>query len=858
MKKLLTLFIVFCLHSTFAQINDDFSDNDFTNNPIWIGTTSDYIVNAGQELQVNNTVAGTSNISTPHNLSTLDNIEWHLLVRQTFSPSTSNYGRVYLTSSTPTITAATEGFYLQFGEAGATDAVRLMKIIGGISTEICAGTAGQIANSFGVGVRVVRSAAGLWTLSIDPTGGTNYTGSFQGTDVVNLVGTHFGFQAVYTASNANKFYYDNIYVGPEILDVLPPSLVSVTAINTNQIDVLFNEAVAGASLLLTSNYVINPLQTISGVMLDGTNAGLLHISLSSNLVNGQINSLSVLTIADLVGNTTTNLTSNFQYLVGEVAVKGDLIINEIMTDPSPVLANLPEVEFIEIYNKSTKFIDLTGWKLGDLSTDGTVTSGFISPGQYKLLIATGSATDYPNGITVTSFPSINNTSETVYLKNPAGQVMDKVAFTDDWYQSEGKKDGGYSFELINPNDPCSDQSNWIGSFSQFGGTPSAVNSVYSISPDVLAPQLLAINAIGLNEVEVLFSEKVDSVSLANAVVTVLPNLSVLNWSISEKYVSEATITFTQNLVASQLYEMTLVNVQDCWLNSVNLTSKFALADTALAGDLIINEILFDPATGGYDFVELFNTSTKVLNLKDVIIANFDNDTISNPKQFTSNYTLFPNDYVVFTQDSIYIKNTFPATVSGKFASLSLPSLDNDSSTIYVIQYSKVLDKVSYLEDWQFQLLDATENKTLERIDPKGTSNVKENWRTAAESIGFGTPGRVNSQFQNVSVNGDFGTTEAYFSPDSDGDKDVLVFYYSMEEAALLGNLVIYDDAGRQVKKLFSNELLAVKGTYTWDGTTDETLKAPVGIYIAVFEANSLDGKNGFKKKIALTLSGKIN
>ena len=154
--------------------------------------------------------------------------------------------------------------------------------------------------------------------------------------------------------------------GDEIVDVQPPTLVSATAITNSQLDLLFSEPVGGANLLLTSNYTINPSVVVGAVSVDGTNAALLHLNLASSLTNGQNYTVTVSTMEDAFGNTATNLTGNFSYLIGETAVKGDILISEIMVDPSPVIG-LPELEFIEIYNKSSKYIDLSNWKLGDQS-----------------------------------------------------------------------------------------------------------------------------------------------------------------------------------------------------------------------------------------------------------------------------------------------------------------------------------------------------------------------------------------------------------------------------------------------------------------------------------------------------------
>jgi hypothetical protein len=851
-----TLFIALALLFPFLvwnQVIDDFSDGDFTANPIWNGTNSTYIVNTGKELQLSNSVAASSYLSTPHGLSTLDNKQWELLVRQTFAPSSSNFGRVYLTSSSADLSTNPDGFYLQFGEAGATDAVRLFKIVSGVSTQICASPDGQIAASFTTRVKVVRDNTGLWKLFVDASGGTNYGTPYTGTDVTALVGTHFGVFQTYTASNASKFYYDDIYIGDEIIDTQAPSLISSSVITNSQIDLLFSEPVGGTTLLQTSNYIINPAIPVSNVSVDGTNGALLHLLLGTALTNGQNYTITISSIEDVFGNTATNLSGNFTYLVGETAVKGDLLISEMMVDPSPMIG-LPELEFIEIYNKSNKYIDLSGWKLGDQSGDGTISSGFINPGQYKVLCATANIPSFPGSIGVTSFPSYNNSNDEVVLKDNIGMLIDKVSYTDDWYQDPIKQNGGYTLELINPNDPCSDASNWIASNNPNGGTPGTQNSVYNSTPDTQIPHITSLIALNPNYLEVHFSEGMDSSSLVNATLATNPNLTVQSISVAASFSNQAIVTFNENLTLSQHYTLSYGPVSDCWLNATTLSGDFVLADIPEANDLVINEILFDPISGGSDFVELYNRSSKVINLNDLVIANLHEDTV----EFTQNYFLNPGSYVVLTPDSNYQKNTFPEAVPGRFYKTALPSLNNDSSTIQLIFNTFVIDKVSYHEDWHLPLIDDTENKTLERIDPEGASSNASNWHTAAETIGFGTPGKINSQYQSGSVSSTFGTTEPIFSPDNDGFQDVLLFQYHFD-IGMIATLKIFDNQGREVHTLFSSELLGQQGSFTWDGVMANNQKAPIGIYIAVIEAFSVDGGGKqFAKRVGFTLAGKLD
>lgn len=858
--RLYLLFSILVLKTfTYGQVIEDFTDGDFTNSPTWTGTTTDYIVNSSQQLQLNNTIAATSYLSTPHQLTTLNGKEWRFYIKQSFAGSGSNYGSVFLTADNADLTLVQNGYYLQFGEAGSTDAIRLYKLENGSSSVICSGSDGQIVNSVTASIRAKRSATGEWNIFADFAGGDSYVLQATGNETSTLLGTNFGFLNVYTASNATKFFYDNIYIGNEIFDVAPPVLDTVIVISVSQIDVKFNEAITQLSGELISNYSITPTIGATSIAIDGTDPSLFHFTLNGNLINGTTYSLSASNIVDLVGNNATQQSKNFQYLVSDLVLKGDVIITEFFPDPSPVIG-LPEVEFIEIYNKSNKIFNLQGWKIGDASAEGTLGIGWLLPGEYKVLTATANVPLFSvQAIGVTSFPSLNNAGDDIVLKNNGGLILNKLSYTDDWYKDEIKKAGGYTLELINPNDPCSDEDNWIASNSMTGGTPGAVNSVNNLTPDSEAPTVDLLLALAPNFLEVHFSEGMDSSSLATALMSFNPSLAIQNRFIVGQYPTQFTIQFNQNFVPSQIYNINLENIADCWLNDTIIIGQFVLADYPEKGDIVVNELLSNPLTGGSDFVELHNTSSKIINLKDWQLANY-SSSAQGPgsiKVITQNYFLAPNDFVVLTKDSAFIKNNYPFVSAGKFIFIELPAYNNDSGTVFLLFNDEVYDKISYIKEWHFKLIDDLKGKSLERIDPKGISNDIYNWHTAAETVGFATPGKKNSQFNPGVFNGTFSFSSEVVSPDNDGFEDVLQINYQMAEPGLLGKVTIYDDRGRLVRTLFSNELLGTSGTFYWDGTKDGQAKASIGVYVFIFEAFSTNGGVFFTKRVAITVAGKL-
>lgn len=856
MKTLLLISQLSLFTIGFSQISENFSDGDFNTNPSWSGTTGDYIVNASLELQTNLTVSATSYLSAAHGLTNLDNKEWRMRVKMTFSPSTSNFGRIYLIANGANPTTNPDGFYLQLGEALAVDAVKLYKQIGGIQTLVCTGTAGQIASAFTIGIRVTRDIAGLWSLFVDPLGGTNYVFEASATDVQNLLGTHFSWQCVYTSSNANKFFLDDIYVGNILIDNVAPALISATPIGPNALDVLFSEPLNQLIAENPSNYDLLPFNSFNTAILDGSNPNLVHLTTIFPMMNGNSYTLFALNMEDLVGNDSLSQSVNFNYIIPEQPLPGDVIINEFFADPTPSVG-LPELEFVEIYNRSTKYLNTNKWKVGDASTDGTISATILAPGEYKILCATTSTTFYPGALGVTSFPSLNNAGDNIVLKDSNGIVLDLIVFTDAWYQDAFKMDGGFTIERINPTLPCSWDKNWIASINVNGGTPGAQNSTYSAIPDTQAPYFETIFAEAPNSLKISFSEPMDSLSLVNALLLVQPSLTEISRSIPATQPTEMTFLFSPNIIPSQDYSFTLQNVEDCAGNLINLNSTFILPDSIAAGDLVINEILFDPLVDGSDYVELYNRSSKVLDLFGLEFANISKDSIANREVVSVHFILRPSDFVVLTKDTLNCKLNYPYHGQGQLVENNLPSYNNDSGTVLLLNGVIVLDRVSYTAKWHFELMDNDDGKSLERINAEDPSQLPDNWHTAAETVQFGTPGRENSQFVPQVSSGELSLTSKILSPDNDGFEDVLQIRYKMSENDLLGKITIYDDQGRVVRKLKENEYLATEGLFTWDGVDDHGKKASIGQYVVYFEAFRPNGGAVFKDRKVCVVAGKI-
>lgn len=858
--KYFLAFLIFLTHLLVsAQLNDDFTDNDFTNNPIWSGDDSVFVVvdvAGNNRLRSNkNQINSTYYLSTPSALA-VDG-QWEFYTNLSFNTSSANYVDVYMTSNQANLLSGTiSGYFVRIG--GTTDEISLYKKVAGVATKIIDGVDGvtNVSNNF-LKIKVTRSATNEWKLERDITGtGGSYVSEGIITDATVVGSSFFGISITHsTATFFQKHYFDDIYVGPIIYDVIPPVLVSATAINANQIDVLFNEPLDQISAENILNYDIQPFLSASSAVLDGTNLALVHIVPSASLVNGNTYTLFTNLIEDVYNNISGSQSTQFTYIVAENPLPGDVIISEFMCDPSPVIG-LPEVEFVEIYNRSSKYFNILGWKMGDNATFGTIQQAWLAPGEYKILCATSSVTYFPGSVGVTSFPGLNNSGDDIILQDNNGVILDKISYTNAWYKDAVKKNGGYTIELINPNDPCSSSDNWIASNNSNGGTPGGINSVYDITPDTQNPAISELVPLAPNYLEVYFTEGMDSTSLANGAISTSPTLTIQNKYIAGPYPNMYTLEFAENFIGSQVYSILLENLSDCWMNTTNLSGNFALPENGAKGDLIINEILFDPRTGGSDWIEIYNNSNKLIDLKGWQFANY-KDSIANIKTIPGHFYLRSHEYAVVGKDSNFVKVNYPAAIPGTFVYSELPSYLTDSSTVFLLKNGLVMDKVSYTKSWHFKLLDTKKGVSLERLDFNGISNDPNNWYSAAEAIGFATPGGKNSQYNPAISNGQFNFTSQTVSPDNDGYEDVLQINYEMNEPGLLGTFTIYDDRGRVIRNLFKSELLATTGTFIWDGVNDNETKASIGTYVAVFEAFSMDGAVVFTKRKAFVVAGRL-
>ena len=854
-----------CSIGGFSQVKESFDDGNFTANPAWQGNTTDWVVNSNLQLQSNNTVANASYyLSTPSTLA--QQAQWEFTVNLQFNTSSTNYADVYLIASKSDLSNSTlTGYFVRIGNTD--DEISLyrkdaagapLKIIDGIN-------AATNTSNNNVKIKVTRSNANVFTLYRDITAtGNSFYNEGTVTDATYTNAAFFGFYVKQsTASFFQRHYFDDIEIKPYTPDVVPPAILSVTATSPKTLDILFNEAVDKSSAELVGNYsVSNNLGAPVTAKKDAVNPALVQLNFANSFTNNVNNTITINGVKDLAGNAIVNGTALFNYFVPQ---RFDVVIDEIMADPTPVV-QLPNAEYIEVKNTSTQPINLQGWRIESASSASGLFPSYILPADSFLIITgTSSAplfTSFGRVIGISSFPSLDNTGTIVTLYSKDNTAIHSVDYNVSWYQNAVKSNGGWTLEMIDTKNPCSGLDNWKASAGLRGGTPGTKNSVNGINADKTAPVLLRAVATDATNVVVTFNEPVNiinSATPANYTISDGINKPTSALPISPVY-NQVKLVLSTPLDKGKVYTVSVTNLSDCSGNSIGAlnTVKVGLSDIVDTLDIVINEILFNPAPTAADFVEIYNRSNKIIDAKDLYITNRSSASgqLGTLKHLsTDNLLIFPGEYYVISEDENLIKKAYVAKNPGHFINASsMPSYPDDKGVVVLLNAQGLkVDELQYDSKWHFALIDNEEGISLERIDYNKPTQNKDNWHSAASTAGFGTPTYQNSQFRlDAQVQGSITITPKIFSPDNDGTDDFTTLTYQMTELGYVANITIFDASGRIVRNLAKNATLGLQGNFRWDGLDDKQGKLPIGSYVVYTEVFNLNGKRkSYKNSVVL-------
>lgn len=303
-----------------------------------------------------------------------------------------------------------------------------------------------------IGTKNPCAGASNWTASMHPSGGT--PGKRNSVDAINK-------------------------------DENAPQLLHAFADNETTITLNFNETLDSIKAVALSNYTFENGLTATSIEVLPPFFNQVVIQLNPQLVPAKMYTVSVKNVSDCSGNLISAKKSAKFGLAGP-AEHIDVVVNELLFNPPPM-----GVDYVEIYNRSGKNIDLNKLHLANRNSSNVISSiqqiskesRLLFPGEYALLtinpdiVKSQFITTNPDAfMKMSSMPSYPNTSGNVIILNLHGDVVDEVKYSDKWHFSLLKNAQGVSLERINFDGPSNATNFHSASASSGYGTPGYKNS----------------------------------------------------------------------------------------------------------------------------------------------------------------------------------------------------------------------------------------------------------------------------------------------------------------------------------------------------------------------------------------------
>ena len=819
-------------HCMMAQITDDFSDGDFTQNLEWFGDTQNFEVDTNKLLHlIAPAVTANSYLYFESNL--LENTIWEISLKMDFNPSSSNYLDWYILASDSILNQSNEAYFVRIGGAG--DQIILYKKEGEISTQLITSSEGIVnTNPVEIRLKVEREIGGNLTVWADLLNDTSWILIGTTTDLTELNSQYSGINCKYTSTRSDKFYFDDFRInGTPFIDSIPPKLMSVELIDSSNILLEFSK---NENLELTyEQFEILPYSINATSVIQSEN--LVQVHFENNFPVNEEFQLKINSISDSSGNTMNDTLIDF-YL--QEHQRFDVVLNELMVDPEP-LVQLENVEYIELYNRAAYTINLLDWIV------------VIDDKEYKLDTLQLIANDYLilhnendsiffegyNSSTI-PFSSLNNTEGYIGLFDQNNQLIHEVYYSKNWYKNPNKENGGWALEMIDFENYCTGKENWTACENNIGGSPGNPNSVLQENPDTRKPFLVDIVILKEDEIQLIWSENLYDSTLYFFNSYVFSN-GLIPQGIHH-FMDETNILFFDDFNANTHYQISLGALKDCQENHNSITGDFVLGIWPEENQIIINEILFNPTTDGYDYIELYNNSEYYIDLSKVLIGNYEPllESIVNTEIISESiYSIPPKSYVVLCEDTTWLSANYYIEEHATSIEINqMPSFPNTNGTAAISDIAfQLIDQIIYSEEQHFPLLEEVDGVALERLNPKSTQ-----WFSAASTDNYGTPGRENSQFiYQKNSNSTLSVDPEIFSPNNDGKKDFTSINLKLNKAAKT-SIYIYNKQGIMVKLVCKNELVNSNANWIWNGLDSDNSRLPIGIYILVAKMIDEKGK----------------
>jgi len=635
-------------------------------------------------------------------------------------------------------------------------------------------------------------------------------------------------------------------------DTTAPVLQTVSPTPSgDSVRVRFSEPVDGQTVSASAFELVSPgAPSVVRAAVTDTLATEVVCILEEALAPGTY-SLVATNVADRQDNVRAQTQDSFRYFVPATPAPKDLVVTEILYAPRPA-----SNEFVEIYNRSDSTVNLGALEYADEDRAfSPLTEQFvpIPPDSHAVIVRDAAAfqATFPDVAyqAPAGWEALNNGGDVVFLRHaPSATVLDSVPYAPSW----GGRDG-HSLERIDPAAPSNAASNFASSAAPAGATPGMRNSRYN--PDNAAPVPVFAEQTSERQVEVTFSEALRPASVTpNAFSLSTPRVQ------SARLARDTVVTLSLSRPPSGP-AVAVSGVQDR-VGNTQTGAEQPLAYRPEDGDIVVNEILFDPRADDFDnrpnqveYVELRNRTDRPRSLRGLYTTDRPNEqNVADTVRVGRRQTLSAHGYAVMAAAPAGARNAEASQLTAAFPQAPLAAdsvaflpvdarrlgLGNDGDLVRLHRADDTLiAEVSYSPDWHAPGLEAPKGTALERISAAGNPESPDNWTSSTAPAG-GTPGRQNAvtlgpppEASQVGLV----IEPSPFSVERDGATRIR---YTLDTVPSLVRARIFDARGRKVRTLEDARLAGRTGELVWNGRDDSGNRVRIGVYVVLFEAVQTD------------------
>ena len=520
-----------------------------------------------------------------------------------------------------------------------------------------------------------------------------------------------GFEATCTSSNTDAFSWGLERLEPLWQPLESHKVLSHRAIDSASIEIMLNRPSPVDLIVETATYETNvpgrPNQVIFSVM--------------TPMINGSSNNFHVFT-------NEMDTVLNVIWADSNAVNFREVTITELFIDATPS-KGLPEVEWMEVLNRTDRIINMNGWGL--ISESSSIEPGIIRaispnnnwngllPAHARFLICaaplttTDSLTNLGYTSEVEGWSGLSDNGMTLSLLRPDGILIDGLTYDRSWWNEESI--AALSVSKIHP-EGCGLASNWAPTSLPLGATPWDIGEVEASAPQIALPISISPHLRNPHKLELMIHPDIDPLSELKFRFMNEENYEAIYWQ-SPYWVVDRELSIPEGVTIDIIIEE--ANLCSNGINTGGIILDWVPALPPKWGDIVISEFLTNPSPESPwdEWVEIVNVSSRILDLDRLQLGG---------AFLKSGQYLNVDSMLVLEPNSMESWSPLSANSGLLKLCVSKGNLSEEPTIIDLVEYSRC---------WHDNSEKADGGHSLERVNYFLSSNYPNNWSSGIGVLG---------------------------------------------------------------------------------------------------------------------------